>query len=63
MTVLPPPPTKPITLPRQCGFSGGGKKEENAKPRTEGREVIYGKIELTTVDVTQDLLSEMPLVL
>ena len=32
--MLPPPPTKPITLPRQRGFSGGGKKEEYAKPRT-----------------------------
>ena len=39
------------------------KKEEYAKPRTEGREVSYGKIGLTTVAVTQDLLSGMPLVL
>ena len=35
MAMLPPLPTKPITLPRQRGFSGGGnKKEEYAKPRT-----------------------------
>ena len=39
------------------------KKEEYAKPRTEGREVSYGKIGLTTVAVTQDLLSGMLLVL
>ena len=26
MAMLPLPPTKPITLPGQCGFSGGGKK-------------------------------------
>ena len=63
MAMLPPPPTIPITLPRQRGFSVGGKKEEYAKPRTEGREVSYGKIWLTTVAVTQDLLSGMPLVL
>ena len=57
MVMLPPPPTKQITLP------WGGKKEEYAKPRTDGREVSYGKIGLTTVAVTQDLLSRMPLVL
>ena len=34
MAMLPPPPTKPITLPGQRGSSGGGKKEEYAKPRT-----------------------------
>ena len=28
MAMLPPPPTKPITLPWQLGFGGGGKKEE-----------------------------------
>ena len=39
------------------------KKEEYAKPRTEGREVSYGNVGLTTVAVTQDLLSGMPLVL
>ena len=39
MAMLPPPPTKPITLPWQCGFSGEGKKEEYAKPRTKGRGV------------------------
>ena len=63
MAMLPTPPTKPITLPWQCGFSGRGKKEEYAKPRTEVREVSYGWIGLTTVAVTQDLLSRMPLVL
>ena len=63
MAMLPSPPTKPITLPRQRGFSGGGKKEEYSKSRTEGREVKYGNIELTTVAVTQDLLSGMLLVL
>ena len=42
---------------------GGGNKEEYAKRRTEGREVSYGKIGLTTVAVTQDLLSAIPLVL
>ena len=26
MEILPPSPTKPITLPRQRGFSGEGKK-------------------------------------
>ena len=44
-------------------FLKGRKKRENAKPRTEGRELSYGKIRLTTVAVTQDLLSAMPLVL
>ena len=63
MAMLPPPPTKPITLPRRRGFSGGGKKEEYATPRTYGRGVSYGKIGFTTVAVTHDLLSGMPLVL
>ena len=62
MAMLPPPTTKPIALPRQRGFSRGGKQEEYAKPRTEGREMSYGKIGLTTVAVTHDLLSGMPLV-
>ena len=39
------------------------KKNEYSKPHTEGREVSYGKIGLTTVAATQDLLSGMPLVL
>ena len=39
------------------------KKEEYAEPRTERREVSHRKIRLTTVAVTQDLLSGMPLVL
>ena len=42
---------------------GRNKKEEYAKPRTYGRGVSYGKIGLTTVAVTHDLLSGMPLVL
>ena len=63
VAMIPPPPTKPITPPLQCGFSGQGKKEEYAKPRTKGRGVSYGKIGLTTVAVIQDLPSEMPLVL
>ena len=44
-------------------LAGGGNKEEYAKPRTEGREVSYGKIGVTTAAVTQYLLSGMPLVL
>ena len=44
-------------------LAGGEKKEEYAKPHTEGREVSYGKVGLTTVAVTQNLLSGMPLVL
>ena len=63
MAMLPPPSTKPMTLPWQCGFNGAVKKEEYAKPRTKGSGVSYGKIGLTTVAVPQDLLSGMPLVL
>ena len=63
MAMLPPPPTKAITLPWQCGFSGGGKIVEYAKPRTKGRGVSNGKIGLTTVAVTQDLPSGTLLVL
>ena len=37
MSVLQPPSPKPITLPWQCGFSGGGKEEEYAKTHTKGR--------------------------
>ena len=37
------------------------KKEEYAKPRTEGREVSYVKIGIATMAVTQDLLSGMPM--
>ena len=44
-------------------LAGEEQKEEYAKPRAEGREVSYGKIGLTTVAVTQDLLSGIPLVL
>ena len=63
MAMLLPPPTKPITLPCQRVFRGGGKTGEYATPRTEGRGVSYGKIGLTTVAVTHDHLSGMPLVL
>ena len=63
MALLLPPSTKPITLPCQRGFSGGGEKKEYAKPHTELRGVSYGKIGLTTVAVTHGLLSEMQLVL
>ena len=54
---------KTHNMPWQSGFSGGEKKEEYAKPRDEGRDVSYGKIALTTVAVTQDIPSGMPLVL
>ena len=59
MAMFPPPSTKPITLPGSVVLAGM-KKEEYAKPRTEGRGVSYGKIGLRTVAVTQDLLSGMP---
>ena len=49
MAMLPPPPTKPTTLPVQRGFSG---EEEYGKPHTGGIEVSYGKIGLTAVAVT-----------
>ena len=61
MAMFPPPPKTPITRICLRGFSGGGKKEEYAKPHTEWREVSYGTIGLTTVAVTHDLLSGMPL--
>ena len=63
MAMLLPPPTKPITLPWQRGFSWGGKKVEYANLRTKLIEVSYRKIGLTNVAITQDLLSGMPLVL
>ena len=63
MTMLPPPPTKPITCPDIVVFAGEEKQEECAMPRTKGRGVSYGKIGLTTLAVTQDLSSGMPLVL
>ena len=62
MAMLPPPSTKPITLPDSVVLAGEEKKEY-AKPRTKGRGVSYGKIWLTTVAVTQDLPSGMRLVL
>ena len=64
MAMLPPPPIKPITLPPDSVvLAGEEKKEGYAKPRTKGREVSYGKIGLTTVAVTHDFLSAMPLVI
>ena len=76
MAMLPPIPTKPITLPEQRGFSGGEKKEEKknrekkekimeecSKPRTGRKKLSYWKIGLTTMAATQELLSGMPLVL
>ena len=45
------------------GWRNAPYEEEYAEPRTAGREVSYGKIGLTTVAVTHDLLSGMPLVL
>ena len=39
------------------------KRRTYAERRTKGRGVSYGKIGLTTVAVTRDLLFEMPLVL
>ena len=61
MTMFPPLPTKPIPFP-DCVVLAGRKKK-NAQPRTKWRGVSYGKIEHTTMAVTQDLLSGMPLVL
>ena len=76
MAMLPPPPTKPITLPYQRGFSGGEKKIEKNRGKgekkgkstlshvLEGRaRLSYWKIGLTTMAATQELLSGMPLVL
>ena len=62
MAMLPPPPTKSIPCFDSVVLVGEERKVY-AKPHTEGREVSYGKIRLTTVAVTQDLLSGMPLVL
>ena len=42
-------------------FSRRGKKVECAKSRTKRRGMSYGKIGLTTMAVTLDLLSGMPL--
>ena len=47
--------------PNSVVLAGKEKKEEYAKPCTKGRRVSYGKIGLTTVAVTQDLLSGKPL--
>ena len=50
----------PQSCPDSVVLAGEEKKEEYAKPRTI---VSYGKIGLTTVAVTHNLLSVMPLVL
>ena len=63
MAMLPPSSTKPITMPWQCGFNGEERKKSTPKPRTKWRGVSYGEIGLTTVAVTQNLLSGMQLVL
>ena len=52
----------PKPCPDSVVLSRRGKKEEYAKLRTKGRGMSYGKIVLTTVAVTQDLQSWMPLV-
>ena len=49
--------------PDSVVLAGKEKKDEYAKPRTYGRGVSYGKIGVTTVAVTHNLLSGMPLVL
>ena len=51
------PPTNTINPDLTAWFQPGEKKIEYAKPRTKGRGVSYGKIMLTTVTVTQRLLS------
>ena len=53
----------PQPCPDSVVLAGEEKKDQYAKPRTKGRRVNYGKIGLTTVAVTHDLLSGMPLVL
>ena len=51
MAMLPPPHPDSMVL------AGEEQKEDYAKPCTEGREVSYMDIGLTTVAVNQDLLS------
>ena len=44
MTMLPPPPTKPITLHWQRGFSGGGKKKKSTLSHVlKGEEWVTGR--------------------
>ena len=62
MAWVPPPPTEPITCP-DSGVLQKGEKKDHAKSHIKRRGVIYGKIGLTTVTVTQDLLSGMQLVI
>ena len=56
---------KTHNLAQTAWFYLGRKKIRvcKAKPRAKGRLVSYRKIRLTTVAVTRDLLSRMPLVL
>ena len=75
MAMLPPPPTKPITLPKQRGFTRGEKNkkknsgqgdkkgEEYAKSRTRRERLSYWKIGFMTMAATQEHLSGMLLVL
>ena len=53
----------PKPCPDSVVLPGEEKKEEKAKPRMKVRGVNYGKIGLTTVAVTRDLLSGMQFVL
>ena len=62
-TVLPIVNSNYKPRPGSVVLAGEEKKYEYAKTCTKGRGVSYGKIGLTTVTVTQDLLSGMPLVL
>ena len=49
MAMLPLPPTKPITLAKQCGFSGGEKKrnkkivEKKRKTKSTLSHVLEGR--------------------
>ena len=70
MAMLPPPPTKPITLPNSVVLAREKKKgkrrekrEEYAKARTRRERLSYWKIGLTTMAATQEHRSGMPLVL
>ena len=61
MAMLLPPPTKPITMPSQHGFSRGEKKRVRLATY-KGRGVSYRKIGRTTMAVTRDLHSGVLLV-
>ena len=60
MEILQSPPTIPITLPDSLVLAGEEKKKSMLSH--VGREKSYEKIGLTTVAVSQDLLSGMLLV-